>query len=389
VKSFMCVMALLVTQPTWAAILPSMSVYGMCDRADLIVEGEWLGENRVRVERVHKGAELIRGETDVVEVSRLDDHDREMRGWLGGERGPLGTTRLVAFLAEGEQAETWSAIYTVPRSGRCGSCGVIWYDDARCYSYMQVVNPGPYVLVAAEPAWRCPNIEALRSEIAEGLEYARSWHEALETEDPAEKARVLATYLLPRTSPIGASEYYYEHAARDALVEMKGDAVDALAEVLRTAEKDDNLNLAVNTLYWNRSEAREAAPLLCELLNHPEQVFTFYVLRALETAGEPDVIERVRPYLEPASMEGPDLEVAVQAAATLCALGDQDSFQDIVALLRAILRGGKHLYYVSDTVRAMQRLDAERTALIIRTLINDPRLEGYRSLLEDYLKNPP
>jgi hypothetical protein len=197
---FLLLVLLAAACPARADSFPWDSVDKMCDEAEVIVEGEWLGKNLVRIDKVLKAPESFKKDTKEIEVGYLDKHDRNVDR-LGRlkEGQPIKTKQLVLFLEKDRQG-SWRSRHTIDVDGTCGSCGLFWFDDDACYGYAQFDNPGPYVLFKG--GGRVPkNIAALRAEIAAGLENSRRWRAVLAVKNPQEKAKALAAYLLPRTSP--------------------------------------------------------------------------------------------------------------------------------------------------------------------------------------------
>jgi len=354
---------------------PMTPVDRMCDEAELIIEGEYLGNNKVRIARIHRqSAELPEG-TKEITIHLLDKHDRLVERTWDKKGTPLATRQLVVFLAKGK--EGWQALHTIDAEGACGSCGLFWFDDDACYGYSQWMNPGPYALYKGQVGGgRVPkDVAALRKEIAAGLENSRRWRAALAIKDPGEKARALTAYLLPRTSPQGDKGTYL-WASREPLRELGGDAVPALLDVLKDARPDDQLDAAVLSLYDLGPKAKSAVPLLCKLLGAPKQATADYVLSALETAGDPQAIEHVRPVLK-----NRVFSVAVRAAQTLAALKDKESFDQMAALVPEKAEKSQQ-YYLRDLLNALHRLDPERARPIILKAAEQPALSDLRDQID-------
>lgn len=360
--------------PARADSFPHTSVDLMCDRADLIIEGRWLGDDKVSIASVLKpSADLPEG-TKEINVRLLGKHSRRLGCGWEKEAATLEAKHLVGFLEKG--AEGWQSLYTIDAEGACGSCGLFWFDDQACYGYGQFCNPGPYVLSRGHDGGRTPkDLAALRKEIAAGLGNSRRWREALAVKDPAKKARALAAYLLPRTSPPG-DKGSYRWAVREPLRELGDEAVPALVEVIESARPDDKLDGAVLVLYDLGPKARSAVPLLCKLLDAPKQADASYILSALETAGDPRAIGSVRPLLG-----NEDFSVAVRAAQTLAALKDRESFEAIAALIPEKPEKARQ-YYLRDLLNALHRLDPERARPLVRKAAGQPALADVREQID-------
>jgi len=372
-------LAVLAAMLPWTVVadeFPETSVAAMCDQVELIVEGEYLGKNRVRISRVHKGSKRLARAAAGIEVADLDKHDRVLRAGWERRGAAVATKKLVLFLSYDAKAKVWRSLHTIDTDGHCGSCGLFWYDRARCYGYLQAMNPGPYVLCRGDgERWqprRIPkDIDALRLDIVAGLENSRRWRAALAIRDPRQRAEALGKYFLARTSPEG--DYgVYRYAVRERMRELGADAVVVLVGLLRTAEAGDDLNGVVLTLYDIGPAAKAAVPLLCDLLGSPKQAHTGYVLSALRTIGDRGAVGSVRPVL------GHDrLHVAVEAAQTLAALGDVESFDKIASLVPEEPQKG-YCYTLRDLLNALHALDPERAAPIIRGLAAHPRMAPVR-----------
>jgi len=282
----------------WAEMFPCYTVDAMCDEAEAIIEGTCLGTNNVRIDKIHKSSILLRKESRTIEVSRLDEHSRTP--WNGFRDGAetLETSNLVLFLVQ-DKTGKWESISTIKDNGKCGSCGLFWFDDLTCYGYRQMMNPGPYVLLSAKASqWRIPKtIGDLMTDIKTGLANSREWRRSLVTKDPTEKAQALARYLLKSTSPKGDKGTYL-WAVRQPMAALGKDAVPALIQVLRTAPAGEKLDPAVLILYDIGPPAAQAIPDPIPLLAEPNRVFTGYILSALGSTGDLTAVPHLEKYLE-------------------------------------------------------------------------------------------
>lgn len=289
VECFLFILLLFVPSPSdvIAEEFASYSVDTMCGKADVIVEGIDRGGNQVQIATIHKPSPLLNGDREVIEVMQLQDHDKTV--WSGWEaKGKiLETKRLVLFLVHDSKTGNWASIATIDADGGCGSCGLFWFDNSTCYGYRQMMNPGPYVLTAANGSGaRTPQtIASLRSGIAIGLANANEWKRTLATDDPQEKAKALARYLLKSTSPKGDKGTYL-YAVRAPMAALGASAVPVLRDVLRSAPSDEKLNAAVLILYDIGPPSAQAIPELLALLVQPSRAFPGYVLGALGSTGD-------------------------------------------------------------------------------------------------------
>lgn len=280
---------------------PHDTVDAMCDEAEVILEGVWLGDNRVKIDRVHKPSPLLKEESGAVEVSQLNEHSRTVGDGFDLAKTPLETKKLVLFLVREKKTGKWESIATINREGQCGSCGLFWFDDATCYGYQQVMNPGPYVLMTAKHSEnfdpnRIPKtIQALRKEIEIGLANSREWRRSLAIEDPTQRAQSLARYLLKSSTPKGDKGTYRE-AVRKPLAALGKDAVPVLIQILRTAPDGERLDTTVLCLYDIGPPAAQALPELHALLTQPDRAFTGYVLSALGSTGDARAVGDLEQY---------------------------------------------------------------------------------------------
>lgn len=289
-------LALLGLQGTvWADIFPQHTVDKMCDKADVIIEGTYLGWDTVRIDKSHKTSPMLKKDSRTVEVARLRKHSRTLGYDFRGKGKVIKTKKLVLFLVHRTKTNKWESIATIA----AGSCGLFWFDDATCYGYTQPMNPGPYVLFpAGDFARRVPKtVEKLRADIKTGLANSREWRRSLAIEDPSKKAQALARYLLKSTSPKGDKGTYL-YAVRKPIAALGKSAVPALIQVLRTAPADRKLDTAVLVLYDIGPPAARAIPELRALLDRPDRAFTGYVLLALGSTGDARAIPDLSKYLK-------------------------------------------------------------------------------------------
>ena len=380
-----CVFLWTASSAVRAAIIPTPRVGRLCVEAELIVEGEYLTADRVRIDRVLKPSRLLDRHADEIVVGRLGEHMRiprqmpiwtppgDAQRWLLPEGKEIRTYKVVLFLTYSARTKRWSSAWTTDQEDQCGSAGAFWYDDQTCYGYEQIMNPGPLILQAGNEreSWRVPrDVETLRAEIEAGLEHLRQWQAARALRDPAEKAQRLARFLLPHTAPQGYKGAF-RRELREELPKLGRHAVGPLIAVIEEARPDERLNETVLILYDMGRAARPAVATLCELLGSPGKTSRYYILSALREAGDPAAAVHVRPMLDAA-----DAQVATQAAVTLGALGDRASFDAIASMLRANVARGD-LSPVDDLFRALLALDPQKA----RKTVEDPAFAALRERL--------
>ena len=358
-----------------AEVRPQWSVDQLCARAELIIEGEALGNDVVRITKVHKRSKhLLRGLTSL-RVDELDSLPRSLwknrRPRSSEEPTPtterISTRTLVLFANFDPQRKLWRTVDGMP--------SVFWVDDITCYGYVQILVGG-YELVSAsdEPRGAFKKVPAslatLRSQIAGGLENARRWQRALALRDPDEKAEALSRYLLARTSPPG-DRGTYRFAVRAPMGALKSHAVGALLRVLRSLRPGDDPNEVVLILYDLGPLARSAVPSLCRLLKQPGHTNEGYVVAALRTAGDRRAISCVHPLLRHA-----DLSIVAETATTLAALKDRKAFDDVAASIPNEILGSRAPSEVRDILIALHALDDERAKPIIERVTADPAMRA-------------
>jgi hypothetical protein len=321
--SFAFVLAVAVASPqpvAHAARTYDWPVDPMCNHASVIVEGVHESGNTVRIEKIYKGESLLGKPAATIDVLDLQKHSKAR--WEDGYPEPkdtIKTVRLVAFLEYSKENQAWASISTRDDRGACGSCGVFWFDEATCYSYRQLSNPGPLRLFAAKDAeWRTPKTVAdLRAAITQGLENSTEWRRSVSLEDPEQQAKAIARYLLKSTSPNGDKGSYRFHV-REPMRKLGKQAVPALIEVLRMAPEGESLGPAVLILYDIGPPAAAAVPVLREILASPDCDCTEYILSALGSIGD----ERALPDLEK-YRDGADPALADAAKKAIAKLHEQ------------------------------------------------------------------
>lgn len=356
--------------------LPRPGVDELCVRAELIIEGEHLGNDRVKIVRVYKTSDRLDGNAAEIVVQHVDKYVRVL---TRPRAATIQTNKLVLFLTYQPETRTWRSLYTTDQEGQWGSAGLFWFDDQTCYGYTQPSTFQGYALAPGNDGrpkrFRVPkDIHDMRARIQLGMENLRRWQAVLAVKDPAQQARQMARYLLPRTAPKGYKSAFRVEL-RHRLAELGRHAVPVLIDVVKNAKPDERLNDAVLILYDIGVAARPAVPLLCELLESPRNTSRYYVLSALRTAGDPAAIPYVRPMLEVA-----DTQVAANAAKTLAAFGDHESFDAIAAVL-PLKFNRDDLVHARDLLHALHTLDPKRARPLIERVASDPAFANRRDFL--------
>lgn len=353
-------------------LLPHETIQQMCFTSDLIIDGAHIGYGKVHVNHIFYKSmpTIVRPKT--IYVYSITKHSRIVDEIFmkGKDVPPITTNRLVLFLIKSKDGR----LQPVDMIGN-GSQGLFWYDDKMCYGYEQVINPGPYCLVASKPrgSGRIPKDKnAMWKEIKIGLEQRIRWEAIEMIKDPNERARQMATYLLPDTAPEG---YAQSVDLRRAIRKIGAAAVPALVEVLEKAKPEDRLNTTVLTLYdighIHPDALRPVVSALCKLLSNPGSNSLYYILSPLTAARDQRAILYVRPMLK-----HKDKQVRGQAARALAAMKDQKSFNEIAILIEESNNPDDRLNYTLELARSLFELDPNRARPIIEHVESVPGNAG-------------
>ena len=369
----------LFTLPARADLMPHDSVVQMCASADLIVEGtaDKAGDG-FTISAVHHDPSGKLEPGDRITVAHLSSHSRTPNHPFATEQLPNTTRQAVLFLLSKKVDRLYTPIscYADPEKGG-GSRGLLWWNDQKCFGYAQMINPGPYALTDGGNSHRTPDIKALRTEVKKGLKTAARWRELQAIKDPAKKAQAIAA-AWQEGGPIRSL-----FSLRKELRKIGKLAVAPLKDLLETAPRDAQLNDVVLTLYdIGRSDPKTIASttkLLIDRLNDPGPTARYYILSALTSTRDPKAIPAIRPLL---TQEEFGMQVRVQAAEALAAMGDRASFDSIDLLLDEVIdqprgRNGNHGFTEAvDLLNALNQLDSERAKASIERVRDTPGLSN-------------
>ena len=368
--------------PAGADNLPALSPHEMCADADAIVRGERVGVNRVRVHRwILQPPDPVLA-VPVITVGGLEMHGRTIaaRNPGGKRQGPsrrLTSQRLICFLER--KGEHWRVLATA----REGSGGLIWVEEGRCYRYEKLTGPGPCTLL---PSGEHQTEKELLAAVEKGLSDRAEWEEAGRIAHPRERAIVLCSYLLPRTSPEGWHGTYRKRVRR-ILPKLGSPAVKELHFLLREAHPGDQLDDAVLVLHDLGPAAGTTVPDLVALLGRPEAVNPERVIEALGRIGDATVAPRLLPFLEH------ELKIRAAVAGAMARFAYQDAVPQIVKALPGleVLRGAQDgdresAYHVYTMLQALHELKAEEVSLLTRKYLEAPAMQPMHNLLEPFLE---
>ena len=361
--------------PAWGKPLPTWSPHEMCAEADAIVLGDRVGATRVAVrEWILPPADGRRGGS-FIDIVGLDKHERLIGPPPDGagreQEKRLKSQRLLCFLEE--KGGGWRAMAAAGQ----GSPGLVWIEQGRCYRYEQGQNPGPYVLL---PSREHQTEEELRAAVGRGLAHREVWERAQKIPHPQEKAIVLCSYLLERTSPEGRHRTYRSRVRR-VLPSLGEQAVAELVVLLRNTVPGDRLDDAVLILNDLGPAARAAVPHLIGLLRHPGYVHPARVIEALGRIGDATVAQRLLPYLDH------EIRVRAEVAGAMARFAYQDSVPLIVKALpeaKALEEGDA--YHVYAMLRALHELGCEDLSRLTKAYLEVPAMRHVRNLLEPFLQ---
>lgn len=279
---------------SFAEMFPQWDVSWMCADADAIVIGEHLDGDKITVKKWISGAPADSPST--IEIASISKHSKTVNAFWASlakqSSSTLTTRRFVAFLEHKDG--TWQSLVTVEESGLCGSCGMIWLQEGRCYRYAQAMNPGPYDLCEAKGIGS--EVDLMRA-IEAGIHDADAWSDAVNVDDPVIRARALTAYTMASTSP-EKPRSTYRYRVREPLCKLGAIAVPALRRQLALWQKGDSLDEVVLIFYDLGEVARAAVPDLVGLLGQPERANPYYVISALRTTGTASNLKDIQPFLK-------------------------------------------------------------------------------------------
>jgi len=278
-----------------ADMFPFWDVHWMCADADAIILGEQLQDDNVKVNRWIKGEPASAPATIVVtDIQKLSKSLGAFwaRAYKKQPSKILTTRRFLAFLEH--KGGGWQSMATIEDSGLCGSCGMVWIEDGRCYRYLQAANPGPYDLFEAKDV---KTENELLTAIETGLRDDEAWQKALNNSDPILRTQALVQFALLSSSPESPRNTHC-FRVRELLRGLGQTAVPALRAQISKWRQGDSLDEVVLTLYDLGQDAREAVPDLIQLLKQPEKAHPYYVLSALRTIGDSSNIDDIKPFLK-------------------------------------------------------------------------------------------
>lgn len=371
---------------TQADLTPSYSIQRMCFEADLIVAGKHVGDGEVEVEHIFHATVPNNQVLKKIEVPSIPDCSKVVdRAFRRDEpNGPIRTDRVVLFLKDVGRGK-FEPFNMYPPGAR----GLFWLEDEKCYGFRQYFIPGPFVLSVSTPDPSPEGIprdpEMMWERIEIGLAQRARWESIKATEDPAERARLMAEYLAPDTKPEG-----YVTGTLNFRTEISAigpEAFPAMAEVLErtmaTGVSDTTLLVLCDIGYNRPGTLGPAVPILCDLLADPGPTSPYYILCALTAAADAGAIPHVRPMLEHENGQ-----VRTQAAEALAAMDDQESFDAIAALIEALPELNEKTRQIAnskvDLCSALFKLDPDRARPVITQLESRWGYEGVHHFIEGY-----
>jgi len=355
-----------------ADLVPRPFVQVMCEEAELIVEGLCVGGDRVAVGRVWKAP------AGFAETTLTIEHLPEYEKSLGANRKfpeQVDADGIVLFLSR--HVEGWTPIHECKQERGYAAPGLFWFDERHCYGFGDGLFGG-YALARGhrgDESFRVPEtIDALTTEIEQGLRMAREWRE-IRDQPPHVRAAVLAKYLSPRTRPAGYRAYG-DRIVLPRVLDAGDYGIAALVAVLDNAEPGDCLNEALWILHEFHADAQPAIPAMLRLFDHPGKTSTGAIFSALRSTGDPVVVPALRK-----GLSDPDRKVACYAAQGLGEFGDRESFAKIAALLPNPAEE-KDDHLVLGLLTSLKQLDPTRARPLIERAANDPLMHNIHGQLQ-------
>ncbi len=363
---FFCL--LMCVQSLRAELHMQLRVGEMCNEAQVVLEGEYLGGDRVNVVRVYKTNVIL---SDVVIVPGLQKEEK-----------PLSTKRLFLFLGFGEECSfqpsqescfndvvkniTSGTLTPLRQIDKGGSDGVIWFDDTCCYRYRQAMNPGPLALFPDFKNYETGEKNSaadVRTEIETGLKESLVWNRASSLTSAYDRTRLMCRFLLQSTSPTPENLRYYQwfavwHTDWDATGEFAG---PYLAELLINADPKESVHEIVRVLgFIGAPHSASAVHSLGALLSgDPERAHPEWVIEAIADAQDPAGITYLLPQLD-----SDKSYIAAEAGIALCRLKAVEHFDRICKVLSVNSKtwfDGKYL----EQLEALYQLDPVRARPVI------------------------
>ncbi|MDJ1499959.1 hypothetical protein [Xanthocytophaga agilis] len=379
-----------------ADLHPSISIIDMCFKADAVIEGRYLGDDKVVIERIYKAHFML---TDTLEVRNMDihfsfpavnhlilfvsfNHPEDYWNNVASQYGQQKTSKpengwnsldpyycSTLFLRD---YDTAYKIKTIMTDSIIGSSGVIWFQNTTCYRYYQVTNPGGFGLfdmMREEGFWivkghRFNGLEDLRYEISKCIEEVGIWKQTIQISDTIEKARQLSKFLLQKTTPVPYSYWYYSAMiARNGMIGMEKIAFPFLFEQLQKADTSEYLDNLLMVLENVLVDNNLLIPALCNLKHSKQELDKDYrqmIIRLLEKTQDKKAIPCLRKFFEEDSL------YKTEAAFVLCTLKDIDYYSELEAFLTQ-----PPINFDSEDrrrLKALYVLDSKKATPIIRRM---------------------
>ena len=353
--------------------------------ADVVVAGTYEGEDKLRISEVFWPTDGSLKPGEVMKVPALEGHSRQVFDWgrpAGGKEAPdIGTKELLFFAKYNEQK--------VPEPiwhYGAGSQGVIWFSEKQSFRYMQVINPGGYVLQPynSHPEGKAIGKAELREAVQSGLESRERSEDMKAIKDPMRRARAMASVYINGTAPRGDVEGL---DFKEELVAIGPDAIPAIAEALSHAEPDeyirplaDILNKIAYHMPSKKPEelaerTRQLKPVvepLIQWMKTRKEACPYEVLYSLELAADPRAIELTRPFLK-----HDNESYRFRAIRALGAMKDEGSFDHLAELILASPDIGATGYNMS-LMGALFSIELERARPVVEEFLKKPGNGGLR-----------
>ena len=181
----------------YAKIRPSFEEHDVAWNADEIVLAQAIdAPGMFVVLEVWKGHFAVGQQIDLPEMKEFETRTARTLGCWWNEpecqRRELTTRQIVLFLKATAPDKPSTAVKYTGASGYYATMqpSFAWIEDGDVYAFVQVMNPGPSLLVPLSESE-----SKLRSAISEDVALRKDFDEALAIRDPRERAEALARFL--------------------------------------------------------------------------------------------------------------------------------------------------------------------------------------------------
>lgn len=321
------VLALLLSHDCLAGIRPSFMLEHCAWHASdiVVVSQNAAADGKLTVLETWKGAMQ---EGDLITISSLTDYAPKVSNPFGGKEPPIKAVtgqRMILFLVRGatmqEASSQPTGVATQPEIIWSSASifdemnvSMVWVEKGQVYNFIQVINPGPSLLVAREQTE-----EQFKKDVEAVLEQQAKVQTVLSIKTPSERARALKPMAsgvctnmreaalegiaacgkdgLPVVREMLADESYDQRSVIDTLVKAGGK--DSGAEITAILKQEleywRKLGPSLQIGWWNGTGLKSEERTLYQ--NRYGRLYAcLYNLRALKYAEASETVEAVRDF---------------------------------------------------------------------------------------------